>query len=152
MTTPVCGMDEFFLTRLQVEWLEPKKKTDTKLRFSFDYDVARHVDDDFRRRLTFRVSAKSTETPPVGLQFDTEIVGYFCFPKETASELIEQLVRINGCTILYGILRGQLAQTTGSFPGGKFNLPTFMMNDVVAEVEKRKQSKPRGLTGQVAKK
>ena len=85
-----------------------------------------------------RVSAKSEVTPPIGIAFEAEIVGFFTFPEGTESTRIEQLVRLNGCTVLYGVLRGLIANTTGSFPGGKFILPTFMMQDVVAEVEKKR--------------
>ncbi|MBU0676495.1 MAG: hypothetical protein KJ626_00125 [Verrucomicrobia bacterium] len=143
MAEPVCRLDEFFVTRLHLDWREPKKDTKTELRYDFDYDVARHVQEPLRRRLALRVSARSTSTPPVGIEFDTEIVGFFAFPEDMEKGTIEQLIRVNGCSILYGILRGQLAQATGSMPGGKFVLPTFMMHDVVAEIEAEKADKKK---------
>ncbi len=51
---------------------------------------------------------------------------------------MQSLVRFNGCTILYGILRGQLANITGSFPNRKLLLPTVMMEDVVKDIEREK--------------
>jgi transcriptional regulator with XRE-family HTH domain len=38
----------------------------------------------------------------------------------------------------HGIVRGEIASSTGSFAGGKFNLPTVDMQDVVKAVEERK--------------
>lgn len=145
MSEPVCQLDEFFLTRLRVDWVEPPKNTKTQLRFGFDYTVGRHKDDPCRYRLQFRVTARSNEAQTVGLALDTEIVGFFTLPKDMDPDKREYQIRVNGCTLLYGILRGQLATVTGSFPGGKFILPTFMMQDVVADVEKRRAATPAKL-------
>jgi hypothetical protein len=56
------------------------------------------------------------------------------------------LVRVNGVSILYGILRGIIANATGMFPNGKFLLPTVMPQDIVKKIEAEKaaarQAKP----------
>ncbi len=138
MTEPVCGLHDFFLTRLTVEWFEPEKATEIRLRFSFDYDVAYNRDDPNYYRLTFRMSGQPDVSPKAGYEIDTEIVGYFSFPKETPKDQKEYLIRINGTTILYGILRGELASVTGMFPHGKITLPTVMMQDVIVQLEREK--------------
>lgn len=140
MTQVSCNLDEFFITRLYLSWREPAKQTESTLGVSFDYDVARHNKDTRRYRLTLRVQVKGKEAPPLGLTLEAEIVGFITLPKEVNSEHMDYLVRLNGCTILYGILRGEVAMASGSFPSGKFILPTVMMEDVVAGVEERKAS------------
>ena len=75
-------------------------------------------------------------------KIDSEIVGYFSFSEEFSDEEKRQItIRINGSVILYGILRGQIATFTGSFPNGKFNLPTVNMIEIVNEIEKKNIAK-----------
>ena len=56
-------------------------------------------------------------------------------------EQMQALIRINGSAILYGILRGEIAVFTGSFPGGKFVLPAVYMQDVVKDVETKNRAR-----------
>jgi len=51
---------------------------------------------------------------------------------------MQYLIRINGCTILYSLLRGQVAMLTGSFPHGKFNIPTVVMHDIIKKKRRTK--------------
>jgi len=138
MSQPVCQLDDFHFTRLSVEWHEPQSEETVETEFGFDYDVAKHSEDENRYRLTFRVQMNNKGETPVGYQLMSEIVGFIQFPEETDAEKREFYVRVNGCTLLYGVLRGQIAATTGSFPQLKLVLPTFMMQDVVEEIEKKK--------------
>jgi preprotein translocase subunit SecB len=146
MTQPVCHLDEFFMTRVNVAWHEPSQPGSVDIDYLFDYDVARHATEKHLFRLAFRLAAKSKTPTPVDYSLDCEIVGFFRFPEESAEETMQRMVRLNGCTILYGILRGQLANITGSFPRQKLLLPTVMMEDVVNDIEQEKalarQAKP----------
>lgn len=129
-------LEEFFLTRLHVVWNPPSKPEQVVSEFSFGYDVARHKTELRRFLLTFTMhTAQKEKTPLVGYEIDCQIVGLFTFVEGVDEAEMQQLIRINGCTILYGILRGQIAGVTGSFVGGKFNLPTVMMHEVVQHVE-----------------
>ena len=98
----------------------------------------RHAAERNRFRLAFRVAVKSKTPTPVDYSLDCEIVGLFRFPEDSTEETMQGLIRLNGCTILYGILRGQLANITGAFPRQKLILPTVMMEEVVNEVEREK--------------
>ena len=138
MSEPVCQLDEFHFTRVNVEWHEPQESASLEVSYLFDYDVGRHTTENNRYRLVFRVKAISETPTPVGYTIECEIVGYFRFPVGTPQENMDFLIRVNGCNILYGIMRGQLAMVTGSFPNRKFVLPTVMMDDVVNGVEKHK--------------
>lgn len=73
---------------------------------------------------------------------DFQILGFFAFPKDTVEDNMQYLIRVNGCTILYGILRGIVANVTGTFPEGPLPLPTVMMHDVVNSVERSRNTKP----------
>lgn len=138
MTKPVCHLDEFFMTRVNVAWHEPSQPGSVDIDFLFDYDVARHSTEKHHFRLALRLVAISRTPTPVDYSADCEIIGFFRFPEDSTDETMQRLIRINGCTILYGILRGQLANITGSFPRQKLILPTVMMEDVVHEIEKKK--------------
>lgn len=146
-------LEDFVMTKLHLEWRDPKAKTYSESGISFDYDIARHKEHDRRFMMHFRVALapqKTKKNPDLsGYVLETEIVGLFKFPEDIEKEKMDYLIRVNGATILYGILRGQLATMTGSFAGGRFTLPTVMMQEVVADIEKakagasKKQSKPR---------
>jgi preprotein translocase subunit SecB len=138
MLQPNCHLDEFFMTRVNVAWHEPAEPGSVDIDFLFDYDVLRHTSEKNRFRLAFRLAAKSKTPAPVDYSLDTEIVGFFHFSEDSSEETMQSLVRFNGCTILYGILRGQLANITGSFPHQKLLLPTVMMENVVTDIEREK--------------
>ena len=141
MTEPVCQLDDFHFLRLAVEWHDPEVAGQINVSHSFDYSVGRHKTEKNRYRLAFRFQAIPDTPQPAGYVIRAEIVGFFSFPKETEPQKMEALVRLNGCTILYGILRGQIANVTGVFPQRKLVLPTFMMKDIVENVERAKASK-----------
>jgi preprotein translocase subunit SecB len=138
MSEPTCQLDDFHFRRLAVEWHEPRETGQVNVNYQFDYDVGRHTSEKARYRLVFRMSAKSDTPVPVGYSVDAEIVGFFHFLPDTPLEKMELLIRVNGSTILYGLLRGQIASLTGQFPQRKLILPTFMMSDVVQDIESTK--------------
>lgn len=126
------------MTRVNIAWHEPSEAGSVDIDYLFDYDVARHATEKHLFRLNFRLAAKSKTPTPVDYSLDCEIVGFFRFPDDSTEETMQRLVRLNGCTILYGILRGQLANITGSFPRQKMILPTVMMEDIVRDIERQK--------------
>jgi preprotein translocase subunit SecB len=139
MSQPVCHLEEFYLTRVNVTWVEPPAEVnELDLNLAFDYSVFRHKEDPLRYRLTLRLSSVPQAPDPMGYQMDCEISGFFRFPEDSTEPKREYLIRVNGCTILYGILRGQFAGITGSFPNRPLLLPTVMMEDVVKEIEAKR--------------
>jgi hypothetical protein len=135
----ILQLKDFFLRRLRVDWHEPEGNAKVMVESFLDYDVARHRRDKKRFRLDLRVRiAPSPKGLKAGYEIDSEIAGVFSFPDGVSEEEKQWLVRFNGCFILYGILRGEIASFTGSFPGGKFLLPTVDMEEVVRAVEKGK--------------
>ena len=141
-------LDEFFLTKLQIQWHKPaKKESKADLKCTFGYDVAEHATDANRQRLTFRLIADSDSSPLVGYAIGCEIVGFFRFEDATLdAQKKATFLRMNGTNILLGILRGQLANITGSFPHRKFVLPAVNIRELVETVETAKRPQPRKKT------
>lgn len=140
----ILQLKDFVITRLHVDWHEPGTPlpvSSLRQQISFDYDVLRKKDAprSFVLRLRMRLGSNTSKSK-AGYEITSEIMGLFEFPDTMDDKQMNGLVRINGGTILYGVLRGELAAFTGSFPGGKFILPAVCMQDVVAGIEKRKHA------------
>lgn len=146
MSEPTCTLDEFFMTRLEIQWVDPGSDGTVdvhSLNCGFDYDVFTSRDDGRQFMLKFRGTFREVdaEEKPVGYQVRSEITGFFKVSDEVPEEHRGGFIRGNGVSILYGILRGELAAATGSFPNGKLNLPTIMPKTIVDMVEKQKEEK-----------
>ena len=134
-------LDEFFLTKLNIKQVGSFTKAEEISGQDYivkvDYDVSRNVDkkNQFRLDLRVRISLPQKSS---GFSIDSEILGFFSFPLKTPEDDMQYLIRINGCTILYSLLRGQVAMLTGSFPHGKFNIPTVVMHDIIKKKRRTK--------------
>ncbi len=138
MKTSTLQLEEFLIIKLNIEHIEATNKIDSeKFNIKLDYDVAIHADNDKLFRLDFRVKIKPKKGDS-GKSIDAELLGFFSFPPNTDESDMQYFVRINGCTMLYSLLRGQVAMITGSFPDGKFNLPSILMHDKIMKIEKSK--------------
>lgn len=135
----ILQLKDFLITRLHVDWKSPTQPAKNEESFrdnlTVDYDVLRNPETQHLFALEFRVRVAPKNRDGAGYSIEAEIVGFFDFPETMEEEKIQYLVRVNGGTILYGILRGQIALITGSFAGGKYTLPTVFMTDVVKQVE-----------------
>ncbi len=139
---PVCELEDFFVNQLRVDWLKPDPdRTEESASFGFEYDLSWHKDNPHRIRMVMQFVLgpnKENEQAPCPYGINTEIEGFFKFSEDIEDEKMGYLCRVNSLTILYGILRGEIANVTGSFRGGKFILPTVMMQDIVKDIEERK--------------
>lgn len=134
-------LDEFFITKLNIEHIIGNTEKESSIfNIKFDYDVAAHKDNNNLFRLDFKVKIKPKKGDS-GNIIDAKIFGYFSFPPNTDNDEMQYLVRVNGCSMLYSLLRGQIAMITGSFPEGKFNLPTIVMHDKIMQIEEKKRKK-----------
>ncbi len=140
--TEILQLNDFAVTRLLIDWHQPSRDAAGNPHFSggmaFDYNVLRRKDAPHSFALQFKFTLVPEEVKE-GYEIEAAITGLFDFPPSMEESKMQSLIRINGCTILYGILRGEIATFTGSFPGGKFLLPTVFMQEVVQDIEKRKQ-------------
>ena len=138
----VLQLNTFYLTKCNVKWNEADQAPEG-ITFSIDFDVERNIDNNRMFRLTFRYSlfpkmSTPSEVKYSGYEIDTEIVGIFSFPDGFEEDDMQIIVRDNGCRILYGILRGEIASITGSFQKEKFVLPTVNMRNIILDVVKNK--------------
>jgi len=138
----ICELNNFFLRYLEISGADKIEAAEISLHCAFDYDLFCNNQDDHKIRMILRVKVTPDMNEPdqtCPYEIKTEIEGFFTFSDELSNEQMGYLVRVNSATILYGILRGEIANITGSFPSGKFLLPTVMMQDVVKEIEERKR-------------
>lgn len=155
MKTPICQLDDFYFTHLEVKWNEPDTVTDvTSLTSKFDYDVFRKKENTRHYMLRFQSAfeEKTKDDAGVGFEIESTLVGLISFQEGTCTDDCEKIVRLNGVALLWGVLRGQLAAMTGSFPGGKFSLPTIMPDEIVTMVEARKAEKAKPAKKKATKK
>lgn len=144
MNHPVIHLEEYYLEKILIERHERDVPGDEiSLAFAFDYQLQRNTNDPSLFRLTFIVrDDPERETPcPQIYKLDLRIQGVFRFNEGLEDAKMQYLIRVNGGTILYGILRGMLATMMGAFPEGRINLPTVMMEDIVRRVEERRTPK-----------
>ena len=139
----VLQLNEFFLTKLNIKWIEAEKKSE-EIICSIDYDVARNIQNNRAFKLILRCSiypklSKDSEVIYSGYEIETEIVGIFYFPEGFDEGDMQLIIRDNGCRILYGILRGEIASITGSFHNGKFTLPTVNMRRIIIDTERNRK-------------
>ena len=132
----ILELENFFMTELHIEWHPSVNSSEANRELSIDYKVFQHQENKQLKRLDLHVNIFETQgKKKSGYSIQSIISGVFSFPESFPEKDVEYLIRVNGGTILYGILRGELASLTGSFPGGKFVLPTVYMHEVVEMVE-----------------
>lgn len=141
----VLQLHNFYLTKCNIKWNEAEIEPDG-ITFTIDYDVERNSGNDKAFRLTLRLSlypkiSTPSEIKCSGYEIETEIVGIFTFPDGYEEDKMQLIIRDNGCRILYGILRGEIASITGSFSGHKFVLPTLNMHKIIIDIEKNRPAK-----------
>jgi len=136
-------LNNFFTTKVNISWIVPSDKPkDLKVKVNVDYDVLKHKEDERRFRLALFVKVRNADAKvKAGWIIDCEMHGDFSFPEDFEDRHIQVAIRVNGSSILYGILRGQIASATGSFPPGKFVLPAVDMQDIVKKREKAREKK-----------
>ncbi len=140
----VCQLNEFFFTKLSVNWVQSDKDEILieNLSSSFDYDVWVNPENTFQYMMRFwaRFSEETPENEALGLQVEAELYGKFTIDESIDEIRRPLLIRQNGVSILVGILRGQVASTSGLFPGEKLVVPSIMPQDIVEKIESNKKA------------
>jgi len=88
-------------------------------------------DNPVNRAVQLSVSVKPAGTED-GYTISARILGFFDVTGDETPERLGGIAAINGATILYGVLRAEIASITGNFPGGRAILPTVYMQQVLA--------------------
>lgn len=131
MSSPI-ELREFFLERLNIEFMEGENQSPEKVfSLSLSFNVATSKENENLFKLTLGVQIKPDEQASM-IQIDSKIVGFFSIdPAINEPKKRQFYMFVNGSTVLYGILRGQISMITASFPSGKFNLPAVVMQEEV---------------------
>lgn len=77
----------------------------------------------FKIPLIYKIKAKQNKKQCKLKKLEIRIEGIFSFPDDSHEEFIHRLVPYNCLSILHGLARGIVADSTGSISGGKFLLP-----------------------------
>lgn len=154
----ILKLEQFQLTDLTVKWHEEGNEGREECLIAdgecaLSYDVLRQKEDPryFALKMRFQFTPKAHPFK-AGYEIGTNIDGFFSFPEALSEDEMQALIRVNGLTILYGVLRGELASVTGLFPGGRFVLPAVYMPDIIASIEGQRSRKPKKRAAQLAKK
>ena len=135
----ILQLERFFTVKMHVEVVSPDEPPDEGQKlsdhsFNVDYRVYRKPDDPDRYMMSLLLSI---EPKTYGWKVNAQLDGFFKCPEGLTPSMREGVVRINGGTILYGLLRGQLSAMTGSFFGGPVILPTVNMMEIVKTKEEK---------------
>lgn len=140
----VCQLDQFHFTKLSAEWRQGDQEEIhiANLSSSFDYNVWRNPKDErqFLMRFWTQFCEETADGERLGNQIEAEVYGRFTLDQSISTDKQDLLIRINGVSILLGIIRGQVASLTGVFPGNKLTIPSFMPQNIVELVEKTKRA------------
>ena len=144
MKPPILQLEQFLLTRLQIDYTFPDSSpaiSVDSVDCSFDYDVASHAQEPRRRMMRLRVAFQEVDEKKqnIGYTIQCDMTGFFTFTESTPKDKEEFIIRVNGFNMLYGALRGVLATTTAVFLGGRFSIPNVMPNEIVEDVERRRE-------------
>lgn len=141
MFAPI-DLKEFYIKKINIEHVDGEKTKTSKMGIDFSFSLAEHAENVNLFRLELKVKTGPVDKTE-GIKLETCIVGFFQIDENIKEEAKRQYyMMVNGSTILYGILRGQVSLISSSLPQGKFILPTVSMQDEVkkffdAESKKR---------------
>lgn len=102
------------------------------------YQISQNTENELFYKVDFHVIIKDESKKET--KCAAFIEGYFSFDEQSDSEKREYLIRVQGCTTLYGILRGIFSSVTSMTRSGKVILPNIMMHEVVKELEEKRQN------------
>jgi preprotein translocase subunit SecB len=141
-------LEDFALLRMNVDFnvLEKKGHLDKPASESiaFDLEFATNLKDKDRYRVVLHLWCRQ-ETEggePCGFAIESRILGIVNFPSEQEADEIKRdsLIKLNSISILYGLIRGMIANATGAFPARKYVLPAIMPQDILQMVADTKSS------------
>lgn len=125
------------LEEIQVKAIGKEPTADTGGKVRIDYTAMVATNEPRLHRLIMKYAVK----PPkdgAGYVISAQIEGQFLFPEGVDPQKMAWTVRLNGCSILYGVLRGVLSGITGGMKHGQSILPTVNFVEVVKSIEEKR--------------
>ena len=106
-----------------------------------DFSIFNTEDNSFFRILLFiKIRARKNKKQCRLKKLGVEIEGIFSFPKDVDTKIIRQFVPFNCISILYGLARGIVANSTGNIKGGAYILPVA---DFIKTIRDKKEEENR---------
>ena len=137
MKTPI-DLKDFFLTKMSIEEIKGKDLPQVKMSLGLSFGVGVSKNSPNLFKVTLGVLAHPEDSCS-GLKIEASIDGYFELdPEVLDSDKKDYYLLVNGSLILYGILRGIVANSTGVFRIKKFMFPTVMMHEEVKRFIEKK--------------
>lgn len=132
-------------------WPQPQKYFDDQNIESFDFNgveigefsetIALTEDDtplSYGVTLRIVIANKNGKTAPYDI--DVRIIGRFTINKEVPEEMRDNLISVNGCSMLYSSIREQVMAITARSVHGMLILPTVNFQDKIKENKESQQN------------
>ena len=137
---PPLQLNSFFLEQLSyratpLPEFDPSKPLEE--RHNVDYDIAPNASGGFTVRLSLGVTAEPGKN--CRCQLTLSLIGFFSMAPGTDDKTRDSMLTLNAPSILYGIARQIVAETTGNGPWGKVFLGTA---DFVQIAKSKSQARP----------
>lgn len=139
----LLNFDEYFVDNLSIQGNPSYQPVDEQeVDFNIDYEIGRANDGSpaFELRLLVDVNQSEEFFRKSAYRIHLELTGYFHFPEGTDEKDINRLVLPNGLSILYGIARSTISQSTGVARFGRFLLPSVNLFEVIKNRAKKEKS------------
>lgn len=107
--------------------------------------AASHKEDPYRWKCLVRVESNNPPDRIYPYEFLVILVGYFVVDEQVPREVIENLLKVNGASVLYSAAREVIASATarGAFPEVLLPTVTFMPNDEPEQAEQKQLPPPK---------
>lgn len=145
-TIPPLALESIFLDNLLVDGPEPlpsQRSGTTPLDITIGYGVAGSTDDPLHRVLTLTVEVRPNgqNVPrPFPLRIGAQITGRFRISDNVPEVERDKMLRMEGCSLLYGSLRGMVAPLVAMLRVQGFVLPVVDMHTIVERLMLQEQT------------
>lgn len=131
---PRISLKDYRITKLELRWIHNGSEINQSAPRVM-ISVGAPVDEsrDWFTKLDVDLQPESEKS---GYELSISIAGVLEMDfeeEEQNTENLKYLAALNGATILYGIIRSEIASLTSNFPGGRHVLQTVYMNEIIRE-------------------
>ncbi len=139
----ILQLEDYRLTRLVIEAntdVVREEGKNSEVNILVDFDVLKAKDEPrFLVPMIFKMKPGKNKKYCSFKKIEVEIDGYFRLSPEATEEEERNLIPYNCLAIIYGLMRGIIANNTGKLPGGVIILPTMnFLNVIRAKIEENK--------------
>lgn len=98
-----------------------------------DFDISRNADNplDFMIVLKVDVNPREEDFKKCDYRIHLKLSGFFSFADGTTEDRISSMIAPNGLSMLYGVARGFVGNTTATSWHGKFVLPSLNLTEMI---------------------